>query len=51
MECIYKVEVKVKWVIVLSLYLFAILPLCAQKQDDMRQVVEYLASQELGGRY
>ena len=23
----------------------------AQKQDDMRQAVEYLASQELGGRY
>ena len=23
----------------------------AQRQDDMRQTVEYLASQELGGRY
>lgn len=26
-------------------------PTYAQKQDDMRQTVEYLASQELGGRY
>ena len=26
-------------------------PTQAQKQDDMRQAVEYLASQELGGRY
>ena len=23
----------------------------AQKQDDMRRAVEYLASQQLGGRY
>ena len=28
-----------------------VLPAFAQKQDDMRQTVEYLASQELGGRY
>ena len=26
-------------------------PTFAQKQDDMKQAVEYLASQELGGRY
>ena len=51
MERIYKVEAKAKWVIVLPFYLFAFLPLSAQRQDDMRQVVEYLASQELGGRY
>ena len=46
-----KVKVKAKWVIALPLCFFAILPSSAQKQDDMRQTVEYLASQELGGRY
>ena len=46
-----KVTVKATWVIALPLCLFAILPSSAQKQDDMRQTVEYLASQELGGRY
>ncbi len=51
MEIIRKVEIKAKWVIVLPFYLFIFLPLCAQRQDDMRQAVEYLASQELGGRY
>ena len=28
-----------------------VLPIHAQKQDEMRQAVDYLASQELGGRY
>lgn len=28
-----------------------VLPALAQQQDDMRKIVEYLASQELGGRY
>jgi hypothetical protein len=51
MERRYKVAVKAKWVIVLPLCLFTLLPLSAQRQDDMRQAVEYLASQELGGRY
>ena len=51
MEIIRKVEIKAKWVIVLPFYLFIFLPLSAQRQDDMRQAVEYLASQELGGRY
>ena len=51
MEIICKVEVKAKWVIVLPFFLFVFLPLSAQKQDGMRQTVEYLASQELGGRY
>lgn len=51
MEIRYQVEVKVKWVMFLPFYLFSLLPLNAQKQDDMRQAVEYLASQELGGRY
>ena len=51
MKILYKVEAKAKWVMVLSFYLFILLPSCAQKQDDMRQTVEYLASQELGGRY
>ena len=46
-----KVKVKAKWVIVLPFYLFTFSLLSAQKQDDMRQTVEYLASQELGGRY
>ena len=46
-----KVTVKATWVIALPLCLFAILPSSAQKQDDMRQTVEFLASQELGGRY
>ena len=35
----------------LSLVLAFVLQTYAQKQDDMRQTVEYLASQELGGRY
>ena len=51
MKKICKVEVKTKWVFVLPFYLFTLLPLSAQKQDDMRQAVEYLASQELGGRF
>ena len=55
-----KVEMKAKGVIGLPLtiyllpltfYLFTCLPLSAQKQEDMRQAVEYLASQELGGRF
>ena len=49
MNILYKV--KAKWVIVLPFYLFTFSFLSAQKQDDMRQTVEYLASQELGGRY
>ena len=51
MEIIGKVELKAKWVIVLPFYLFTFLPISAQKQNDMRQAVEYLASQELGGRF
>ena len=35
----------------LSLAFALALQIQAQKQDDMRQAVEYLASQELGGRY
>ena len=45
-----KVEVMAKWVLVLPFYLFTLLPLHAQ-QDEMRQTVAYLASQDLGGRY
>ena len=37
--------------ILLSLVFALVLQIKAQKQDDMRQAVEYLASQELGGRY
>ena len=37
--------------IILSLTLALVVQTQAQKQDDMRQAVEYLASQELGGRY
>ena len=51
MELLCKVGAEAKWVIVLPFCLFASLPLSAQRQDDMRQTVEYLASQELGGRY
>lgn len=51
MELLCKVGAKAKWVIVLPFCFFASLPLSAQRQDDMRQTVEYLASQELGGRY
>ncbi len=51
MEMMCKVEVKAKWVMFLPFYLFIFLPVSAQRQDDMRQAVEYLASQELGGRY
>ena len=51
MKKICKVEVKAKWVMVLPFYLFSFLPLNAQKQDGLRQAVEYLASQELGGRF
>ena len=36
---------------ILSLAFVLGLQVSAQKQDDMRQAVEYLASQELGGRY
>jgi len=36
---------------ILPFYLFTLLPLSAQKQDAMKQTVEYLASQELGGRF
>ena len=35
----------------LSFAFVLVLPTHAQKQDEMRQVVGYLASQELGGRY
>ena len=51
MNILNKVTVKATWVIALPLCLFAVLPSSAQKQDDMRQTVEFLASQELGGRY
>ena len=37
--------------ILLSLAFAFVLQMHAQRQDDMRQAVEYLASQELGGRY
>lgn len=37
--------------ILLSLLFTLVLPIHAQKQDAMRQAVEYLASQELGGRF
>ena len=37
--------------ILLSLVCTLALPVCAQRQDAMRQTVAYLASQELGGRY
>ena len=37
--------------VVLSLAVAFGLQLYAQKQDDMRKTVEYLASQELGGRF
>ena len=51
MEIRHMIEVKAKWVIVLPFYIFTFLPLNAQKQDVMKQTVEYLASQELGGRF
>ena len=37
--------------LILSLAFAVVLPTRAQNQDDMRRTVEYLASQELGGRY
>ena len=37
--------------IILSLAFAFVLQAQAQRQDDMQQTVEYLASQELGGRY
>ena len=36
---------------ILSLAIALVVQTYAQRQDDMRQAVEYLASQELGGRY
>ena len=51
MKRVYKVVIKAKWVMVLPFYLVSLLPLSAQQQDDMRRAVEYLASQELGGRF
>ena len=41
---------RTKWMILSLAFVFAV-QTQAQKQDDMRQAVEYLASQELGGRY
>ncbi len=41
---------KLKYIL-LTLTFALVLQAHGQKQDDMRQVVEYLASQELGGRY
>ena len=40
-----------KKIIISSLALILVLQAYAQKQDDMRQAVEYLAAQELGGRF
>ena len=40
-----------KKLFVFSLVLSLVLQVYAQKQDDMRSAVEYLASQELGGRF
>ena len=40
-----------KTVLFLSLAFALVLQVQAQKQDDMRRAVEYLASQELGGRF
>ena len=40
-----------KTLLLISLAFAVILPAQAQNQDDMRRTVEYLASQELGGRY
>ena len=37
--------------ILLTLAFALALPVFGQRQDDMRQAVEYLASQELGGGY
>ena len=37
--------------VLISFVLALVLQTHAQKQDDMRQTVEYLASQELGGRF
>ena len=37
--------------LIISLAFAIILPSYAQKQNDMRMAVEYLASQQLGGRY
>ena len=41
-------KIKLLW---LSLAFTLVGQIHAQRQDDMRQTVEYLASQELGGRY
>ena len=41
---------RTKWMILSLAFVFAV-QTQAQKQDDMRQAVEYLASQELGGRF
>ena len=40
-----------KTLLLISLAFAVVLPAQAQNQDDMRRTVEYLASQELGGRY
>lgn len=42
---------KMKKILILSLAFALVLQIQAQKQDAMRQTVEYLASQELGGRF
>ena len=40
-----------KKIVLFSLGFILVLQAYAQKQDDMKQAVEYLASQELGGRF
>ena len=40
-----------KALFIISLAFAVVLPASAQNQDEMRRTVEYLASQELGGRY
>ena len=40
-----------KKIMILSLAFALVVPIYAQKQDVMKQTVEYLASQELGGRF
>ena len=40
-----------KYILLLSVIFTLVIQAHGQRQDDMRQTVEYLASQELGGRY
>ena len=49
--CFFNTHFMKKTLFIVSLAFMLVLPTFAQNQDNMRKTVEYLASQELGGRF